>query len=211
MNIERAFEIMGDGLIGPKELNKIADNFNIEEIKECPEIPFDEKFLSSVSGEFILVLGVSKDKNGAPLTINSMRDFFGYNPLVSEPCFYNQDWYLGEKFAKETVLEDKWYLIKKEVRTDSRGADPKFLTSHLGEKEKFPSAVLTAYVFFAYYFLNNGAMLWRNDFVWCHDSDANGDQIYTGRYEDPMGINKRGFNIHRHLSIKNNYGAIIEM
>ena len=50
-------------------------------------------------------------------------------------------------------------------------------------------------------------MLWRHDFIWCDDSDHNGDRIYTGRYIDPNGINKNGFNIHRHLSIRPCYGA----
>ena len=35
---------------------------------------------------------------------------------------------------------------------------------------------------------------------------TNSDQIYVGRYIDPIKINKNGFSIHRHLKIKNNYG-----
>ena len=77
-------------------------------------------------------------------------------------------------------------------------------------KEKFPSAILTSFVFFSYYLLSR-ELLWKNDFTWCSDLDNNGDQIYTGRYIDPKGINKNGFNIHRHLSIRSYHGATTEI
>ena len=51
--------------------------------------------------------------------------------------------------------------------------------------------------------------LWNYDYVWCKDRDNTGDQIYVGRYTDPDGINADGFEIHRHLSIKKSYGALL--
>jgi len=57
-----------------------------------------------------------------------------------------------------------------------------------------------------YYFHTQGGLLWKSDFIWCSDKDKNGDQIYVGRYRDPLGVNKNGFNIHRHLKIRNYYG-----
>ena len=73
---------------------------------------------------------------------------------------------------------------------------------------KLPSALLCAFVFFSNYYNTNGELLWKNDFTWCSDIDSNDDQIYVGRYIDVKGLNKNGFNIHRHLKIKNNCSCI---
>ena len=53
-----------------------------------------------------------------------MREALGFNPEKSEPCFYNQDWYLKENFAAEKTLDFKWYLISKNLNKESRGKDP---------------------------------------------------------------------------------------
>jgi hypothetical protein len=72
---------------------------------------------------------------------------------------------------------------------------------------KFPSAILCVYAFFAYY-CSYGEMLWHNDFVWCLDTDHNGDRIYVGKYHDVDGVNKNGFSIHRHLSLRSCYASV---
>ena len=65
--------------------------------------------------------------------------------------------------------------------------------------------ILITYIFITYY-KTTGIILWQNDYIWCNDFDSNEDQIYVGRYYDPLGISKDGFSIHRHLTIKENYG-----
>jgi hypothetical protein len=127
----------------------------------------------------------------------------GINPNVSEPCFYNQDWYLKENFIDDT-LENKWYLIRKNVFEDTRAMQP----NELIEKGiSLPSAILCTYTFFSYYCYNKD-LLWKYDFVWCSDMDHNGDRIYVGKYRDIDGINKNGFSIHRHLALRDCYSAI---
>ena len=101
------------------------------------------------------------------------------------------------------VLENKWFLIRKSVFEDSRAQDPEILA----KKHSFPSAVLCAYTFFITWYCS-GEHLWQQDFIWCDDTDHNGDRIYVGRYHDATGINKDGFNIHRHLRIRDSYGCI---
>ena len=210
MNLDQAKKIMGRNFIGPKELKKISSHFKISDPLKfkspIPKIPFTPDYLKKISKDFILILGISWAKDGNPLTINKMREIFSWEPKKSEPCFYNQDWYLKEKFAKNVALDFKWYLIKKIINKDSHGKNPEDIPMLLKNKEKFPPAVLTAFVFFSYYLLTNGEVLWKHDFIWCSDKDKNGDRIYTGRYIDPKKNNKNGFNIHRHLSIRNCYG-----
>jgi len=208
--LKEAKKIMGKNFIGPEELRKIASRFKIlDPLKfgcSIPNISFNLNYLQKIHQDYILILGIPIDKRGEKLTINRMRSIFGWNPEKSEPCFYNQDWYLKEKFAKNTTLDFKWYLIKKNVSEESRGKDPKEILKHLKNKENFPTAVLTAFTFFSYYLLTGGEILWKHDFIWCRDIDHNGDRIYTGRYIDPKKINKNGFNVHRHLSIRPCYG-----
>ena len=211
MKIQEVKKIMGKNFIGPDELTSIASELNIAPVKKAPVVPYDAKTLKKVAKDYLLILGVAKMHDGKPLTLNNMREFFGVDPIMKEPCFYNQDWYLKEKFANITTLKMRWYLLRKHVPKETRAIRPDILETKLKKDEKFPVAILTAFTFFAYYFLNNKTMLWKHDFIWCSDLDKNGDRIYTGRYSDPKKINKNGFNIHRHLAIRSVYGAITEI
>lgn len=210
MNWQEAKKIMGKNFIGPDEVTSIALELNIAPIKTTPPVPYDAKTLKKVSKDYILILGVEKTKNGKPLTLNALRVLLGTDPNESEPCLYNQDWYLNEKFASEKTLKSRWYLLRKQVLKETRAVRPDILEGKLKKGEKFPSAILATFTFFSYYFLYNGAQLWKNDFIWCSDKDKNGDRIYVGRYSDPKKVNKNGFNIHRHLSIRPAYGAVTQ-
>lgn len=212
MSIE-AKKIMGKNFIGPAELNKISKQLNLAPINDgnVPEIGYGAELLKKIKNDYLLILGVSKNKAGEDLTINNMRSFFGIDPALAEPCLYNQDWYLKEDFSAKTCLQNKWYLIKKELIAGAGGKNPDEIEHQLGKSEKFPPAVLTAYAFFAYYFHTGGEVLWPYDFIWCSDRDSSGDRIYTGRYYDSNKINKNGFNIHRYLTVKPWYGAITQI
>lgn len=213
-NLEEIKKIMGKNFVGPEELKKISCYFKtanlIKNDKKIPKIPFNLGFLKKVSKEYILILGAPQSAEGNKITLNHLRSIFGLDPNKLEPCFYNQDWYVKEKFADDTTLKFKWYLIKKSIDKDTRGKSPENILKTLKNDEIFPSAILTTFTFFAYYLLNN-EILWKHDFLWCSDKDKNGDRIYTGRYIDPNKINKNGFNIHRRLSIRPCYGLVPEV
>lgn len=211
MKWQEAKKIMGKNFIGPDELTSVASALGIMPIMNAPVVPYDAKTLKKISKDYLLILGVAKMHDGKPLTLNNMHNFFGLDPAISEPCFYNQDWYLKEKFANTTTLKMRWYLLRTHVAKETRAIRPDILETKLKKGEKFPTAILTAFTFFAYYFLNNKALLWKHDFIWCSDKDKNGDRIYTGRYSDPKKINKNGFNIHRHLAIRSAYGAVTQL
>ncbi len=213
MELPEAKKLFGNNFIGPAELNKIGSVLNIGEFAEengnIPPIGFSDEILKKNAGDSILILGAPFHKDGSKLNIKSLREIFGLDPAKNEPCFYNQDWYLGQKFFEET-LENKWYLIKRGVAEDSRAKNPEDLVNKMAKNENLPSAILTALVFFANYLLNK-EILWKHDFIWCADTDFNGDRIYTGRYVDPDGKNKNGFNIHRHLKLRPCYGVVTEI
>jgi hypothetical protein len=210
--IDKVKQIFKKNFIGFEELNQISLKLginipnNIE--NNIPEIPYSEDVLLNLKDEYILVLGIPFYKDGSELTIVKLREHFGWNPDKYEPCFYNQDWYLKEEFANTSTIDLKWYLIKKEVNEETRSISPDIIINELDEQQYLPSALLTVYTFFVFALLESEENLWEHDYIWCSDVDHNGDRIYTGRYIDSTGINKRGFSIHRHLSLSKIYGSI---
>jgi len=200
-SLSEAMEIFGSDLLGPIEFRKISDLFPISIPDEIPEIPFTTDFLKIKKGAYLLVLGLSRFE-GRITSIRNLRNFFGIDPEIQEPCFYNQDWYLNEGFIDEE-LEQAWYLLSKVVLEDTRAVMPQTLELNI----KFPKAVVCTYAFFVFWLCRN-QILWKNDFIWCSDTDQNGDKIYVGKYIDISGINKNGFSIHRHLRIRECYAAI---
>ena len=204
MEREAVKKLFGKNFIGKEELNLFfkALGFGEVEIQENPIQYSDADLQKAASEGYILIYGVGSI-NGQFITLKLLREKFGVNPDVSEPCLYNQDWYMKEDFM-DLKLENRWYLIKKDVYEESRAVMPGDLTQ---QGLVFPPAILCGYSFFAYYFAHN-EYLWWHDFVWCCDTDHNGDRIYVGKYHDIDGVNKNGFSIHRHLALRPCYGGI---
>ena len=204
MEREQIRQLFGVNFIGKEELNPFfkALGFGEIDLQEKPIQYSDADLQKAASEGYILIYGVGSI-NGQFITLKLLREKFGVNPDVSEPCLYNQDWYMKEDFM-DLTLGDRWYLIKKDVYEESRAVMPGDLTQ---QGLVFPPAILCGYSFFAYYFAHN-EYLWWHDFVWCCDTDHNGDRIYVGKYHDIDGVNKNGFSIHRHLALRPCYGGI---
>ena len=200
--VKEARELFGKNFIGKEELSVISDKVGIQIPVTEPVIPYDITELSLKKTEYLLVLGTAQWKTGDTVTLFTLRSNFGIDPDKKEPCFYNQDWYMHEAFM-HTPLENKWYLIKKSVFENSRAQSADLLA----QEYHFPAAIVCAYIFFINYF-STGEYLWKHDFIWCSDLDHNGDRIYVAKYFDVNGINKNGFSIHRHLRIREHYGAV---
>ena len=199
-----ALSLFGDRFLGGDELRPLlqALGFPSLSLEEKP-IPFDEDTLQKAASEGYILVWCPASLAGTAVTLRFLRDRFGIDPALSEPCFYNQDWYLAEAFM-DRPLDDAWHLIRKDVLESSRAVQP---TDLLQTGFCFPPAVLCAWVFFAWYYVRN-QFLWWHDFVWCSDTDHNGDRVYVGKYHDIDGVNKNGFSIHRHLALRSCYGAV---
>lgn len=210
MPIENVRTLFGKNFIGPDELSMLAGPFSFD-ITNVPDIPLDEGVLRAHKDTHLLIFTPNTFATDRPITLNSLRNIFGVDPAVSEPCMYHQDWYLKEDFAAVTALDAGWHLIRKDVMEEVRAKRPEEIEQVLGSVESFPTAVTAAFVFFAWWLHTGGEVLWKHDFLWCSDRDHNGDRIYVGRYEDPTGINKNGFNIHRHLALRPAYSAAPEI
>lgn len=197
MEISVAKKIMGNNFIGPDELAKIQDSFPVLIPDEIPKIEFSEQELMERRDTHVLILCVELFADGKPINIIEIKNIIEKNERV---CFYNQDWYLKECFMKKG-LSKKWCLISKSILEHSRGMVP-------DNSSRLFYAIELTYTFFVYFFVSGGNILWENDYIWCNDVDDKGDQIYVGRYVDASGFNADGFEIHRHLKIKQNYGIV---
>lgn len=196
-----AKKIMGDNFIGVDEIKSI-NLMRLSFPTSIPEIPFSVEELEQKKKDYLLILGTSCFNDGTAVTIRNIQKIVGKDPDAAEPCFYNQDWYDKEEFI-DIPMKNEWFLIRKHVYEDSRAVQE----IELMKKYSFPSAIKCTYTFFIAW-LSRGIKLWHHDFVWCCDTDHNGDRIYVGKYHDIDGINKNGFNIHRHLILRPCYGCI---
>lgn len=205
-NLERAKKLFGANFLGPDEVRCLIEKFEPDySFNEIPQINYSWDVLEKCAKEgYIMVMGVPEIyPQNKKITIRTLRDKFGLDPDVAEPCFYNQDWYLAESFIDEP-LSLGWYLIKKDVIEETRAEQP---VDIMDSGIKFPSAILCTYTFFTYFYARS-QYLWWHDFVWCYDIDHNGDRIYVGKYHDIDGVNKNGFSIHRHLALRPCYGSV---
>ena|SRR3989344_824167 len=210
MTIVEAKNLFGSNFIGPEELGQLSRSIAVD-IKSVPEIPFVDDILVAHAATHLLIFIPSHFADGTSITINALRERLGMDPAVSEPCMYNQDWYVKEDFAAVTTPDNGWHLIAKQALNEARAKQPGDIESSLPSTEVFPSAITLAFAFFAYWYATGGEKLWVNDFLWCSDRDHNDDRIYVGRYEDPSGVNKNGFNIHRHLALRPAYSVAPEI
>ena len=196
-----AKKILNNNFIGSVELKKMDNAFSVAVPERIPDISFDQTELEKNKDTHLLVLCVSQFSDNKKITIETIKEKLSL--FNGNPCLYNQDWYLKEKFIKKP-LGLKWLLVSKNLLDESRAMPADKVVSTY----KLNSAVELTYAFFVNYFVNVGEKLWNNDYVWCSDVDDKGDQIYVGRYTDASGLNADGFEIHRHLRIKQNYGVV---
>lgn len=202
VNEEYARDILGKNFIGEKESEILPEGFKIK-TNTSLKIPFSLDELKNKKDSHILIYCPAEFEDGTPISIYSIRTAIE-KIGVKSPCFYNQDWYLKENFYKKAIDAPHWLLIQKYLDDSTRGVAPEKLESEY----KLPAAVELTFSFFVYYYVTGGQKLWNNDYVWCKDKDNSGDRVYVGRYTDLAGLNAEGFEIHRHLSIKMNYGAL---
>jgi hypothetical protein len=208
--IEADAEILfGHHFIGTRQLEAVSSHLPVRAAAAEP-LPWSDALLETHAATHILLRCPGRFADGTPITINSLRQRYGMDPSASEPCFYNQDWYIKDPFASLPLVES-WRLIRIAVLEEARAQLPDRIEASLAPREAFPAAVTCAFAFFAYWFHSRGEVLWRNDFIWCQDRDHQGDRIYVGRYEDPAGFSKKGFNIHRHLALRPVYSAAPEI
>lgn len=165
---ERAREIMGSNFHGP---DQVAEHFRVrfteDELGRLAEVPFSEDVLESCKDTHILVAGY-------PLSILEVKK-------RAKPHFWNQDWYIGEPFAKKTKPELRWYLVRKT-------AVPNSFSKTWAEQQELletsfvPQACVMVYSI-VLHFLATGERLFERTYVRCQDVDSGGYRVDVGRFD----------------------------
>jgi hypothetical protein len=199
LEFQEARELFGKDFIGPEAAFKtFGVKLTPEETKQIERIPFNKAELEKAKElGMMLVLRVSHDKDGKPLTINRMREVLAGEDKLGDPSkkkqklFYRQPgegWYDDEEFAKqETSLG--WGLVMKAVLEESRsknwgdqekvmqdwakknGIDPKSI------RRRTPVEV--AYDTLAYYGANKETLL-EKDYDWTGARSSVGGFVDVG-------------------------------
>ena len=203
-----AKNVLGNNFIGPTEIEKLRLGFTIPSLVEVPNISFSIEELREKANTHILFLGIPHLNSKLLVNIKNLKNIFGENPELNLPCFYFQDWYENQDFIKECI-DLKWFFIPKELNKNTKGKSPESLMRQSVNFQKLNSAIEIIYLFFVYYLHTKGEVLFEGDYIWTRNLDNNGDIIYVGNYQDSFHQKRIGFEIHRHLSIKSNYGALI--
>ena len=97
MKQEEAKKIFKSNFIGPAELQKI-NRFKVKVPKNTGDINLNVDNIDSE--KYILIYGCKSLENLSTLDISTFIKKFGFKYSPNEVCFYNQDWYLEEEFAK---------------------------------------------------------------------------------------------------------------
>lgn len=119
-------EIMGKNFFGVEDWSALYGvNFSQKQLRRVAEFPWSEDILNStcpLCGKVVkdchfAFVGLDRI-NGKPLTILKLQEL---HPATKQPKFYSyapSAWYSEKKFAKETTMDFRWYLLS--IRTSSR-------------------------------------------------------------------------------------------
>jgi len=183
---ERARSIMGKSFLGVEE---VGEGFGVqlspEELEKVRDVPFSEGTLRECKDSHILFLGVERDKDGSPLTIQRLRDMF---PTEGQPCFcsYPKATQPRDSYATTETPGLRWYLVARRLREESRSKPYWQQELFLRANEYRETAVVYVYMVFLMYRARR-ERLFREDLVWCKNVGADGAPVAAG-YFGPEGL-----------------------
>ncbi len=201
LEFQEARELFGKDFVGPEAaLKTFGAKLTPEEMKAVERIPFSKEELEKAKElGMMLVLRVSHDQEGKPLTINRMReilageDKLGDTGKKKQKIFYRQPgegWYDNEEFAKQATKLG-WGLAMKAILEESRsknwddqekvlqewakknGLDPKTI------RRRTP--VEATYDTLAYYGANKESLL-EKDWDWTGVQSSGGRLVDVGYF-----------------------------
>ncbi len=115
--------VMGKNFFGVEEWSALyGGNFSQKQLRQVAEFPWGEDILNStcplcdkvVKNCHFAFVGLDRI-NGKPLTILKLQEL---HPATGQPKFYSYapiTWYSEQKFAKETTMDFRWYLLHKNI------------------------------------------------------------------------------------------------
>lgn len=179
-----AYDIMREDLFGVRDVTQVFGKFWLQESQRSilSSVPFSEATLEKCKADgFKLFLGINQNINGDILTIKCFRRMF-------PELFGEEDNFSSYEFAKRTVIEPEWYLVKDSVIEESRGKSYPDQEKILNENECRGNAVLYIYLMCLMCKVR-GERLFDEDFVWCADKNGEEGRVFAGFSQAVININ----------------------
>lgn len=161
------------------------------EERECfSVVPFSEETLKMAAarqwrGKRAILWWAPPERYG--ITMLKLRDAFGTSKDV-QPCVWNNEWWLKEKFAKE-VLKEGWHLTLAELPDESKDKTYDDQKALLTKEEELLAPVEVMYLCSVNYLVNDSERLLCD--CDCHSKtdtlDSAGRAVHLGAF-DPTGL-----------------------
>lgn len=151
-----------------------------KEEKIYKEIPFSQETLE---------MAANKEWRGkrailwaAPpgITMLKLREIFGTDPN-HQPCIYNNDWWLSEAFAKET-LRPGYHLTLVELPRETKNKSYKRQKALMTKQEQLVKPVELTFLALTNFIINNNDRILKNGYFRTDMLGSGGSAVYLGRF-----------------------------
>ncbi|KKT28275.1 hypothetical protein A3G55_02855 [Candidatus Giovannonibacteria bacterium RIFCSPLOWO2_12_FULL_44_25] len=140
--------VMGKDFFGVEDWSALYGvNFSQKQLRQVAEFPWGEDILNStcpLCGKVVkdchfAFVGLDRI-NGKPLTILKLQEL---HPATGQPKFhsYTSAWYSEQKFARETTMSFRWYLLHQNIVPKSEDKTYDDQKAMLTADYEVPSAV----------------------------------------------------------------------
>jgi len=169
----QAHSIMGQNFLG---INTVMQHFGVhftdDELESLATIPFTEKVLTVCSNTHLLF-------PGARLSLLNVRE-------CAPSAFWPQDWYEKRAFARDELVDCRWYLVRRDVVPRSTRWSYGEQQAYIGENEYVPRACELVYGVILNY-LSREERLFKDTSTRCTDT-CKGLYVRVGTFQR-YGIN----------------------
>jgi hypothetical protein len=186
-----ARKVMGKNFFGVEDWSTFCGvNFSQKQFRQVAEFPWSEDLLNStcpLCGKVVkdchfAFVGLNRLK-GKPLTILKWHEL---HPATGQPKFYSyapSAWYSEYKFARETTMSFRWYLLHQNIvpRSEKKTYDDQ--KAMLTADYEVPSAVTEATKDLLI-FRKTGDFVNPSRYARCECVTSGGDRVFVGNFNE---------------------------
>lgn len=182
--------LMGQNFFGIEDWTTLyGANFSQKQLRQAAKFPWGEDVLNStcplcgktVKDCHFAFLGFDR-LNGKPLTILKLQEL---HPNTAQPRFYRytpDSWYSWEKFATDTTMSLRWYLLHTNIVPESENKTFDEQKAMLPVEYEVPSAV-TEVAKDLLVFKKTGAYANPSRYGRCTDVASDGGRVVVGVFD----------------------------
>jgi hypothetical protein len=183
--------VMGKNFFGVEDWSTLYGvNFSQKQLRQVAEFPWGEDILNSncpLCGKVVkdchfAFLGLNCI-NGKPLTILKLQEL---HPAKGQPKFYSyapSAWYSEQKFARETTMSFRWYLLHQNIVPKSEDKTYDDQKAMLTADYEVPSAVTEATKDLLV-FRKTGNFVNPSRYARCECVTSDGDRVDVGSFDE---------------------------